>query len=210
MPHTVKYPEDKYKRAYCYDIYDTVTECYLPQSEVELRVTALGLTFVPIFFKGEFTSWDDVNAFVGKTNMGGEYGEGIVVKNQTKLNSPNARLPFYVKIACEQFCETKSHRGSKPIDMAKVEERAKIQELTETIVTKARVEKLLNKMVDEGLIPEDWDEHSMSVIARNLSKEIYYDCKKEEPDIVEQVGEHFGKMSASTAMRITRDILTKK
>ena len=155
-------------------------------------------------------SSEDVNSFVGKTFMGGEYGEGIVVKNQTKLNNPNSKQPFYVKIVCEQFCETKSHRESKPVDMAILEDRAKRQALTETIVTRPRVEKLLNKMVDEGLISEIWDEHSMSTIAKNLGKEIYYDCKKEEPDIVSEIGETFGKMSASTAMRIVREILKNK
>lgn len=65
-------------------------------------------------------------------------------------------------------------------------------------------------MVDDGLISEDWDEHSMPIIAKNLGKEVYYDCKKEEPNIVEDVGELFGKMSASTAMRITREILKER
>ena len=210
VAHTVKYPDNKYKTAYCYDIYDTATEQYLPQSEVEEKVKLLDLNFVPVLYKGEFVSWDEVNTYVGKTNMGGDYGEGVVVKNQTKLNDPNTRLPFYVKIVCEQFCETKAHGHKEPVDIVKLEARLKKQELTETIVTKARVIKLLNKMVDDGLISEDWDEHSMPIIAKNLGKEVYYDCKKEEPNIVEDVGELFGKMSASTAMRITREILKER
>ena len=210
VPHTIRYPNDKYNHAYCYDIYDTESRKYLPQDTVEEKVKALGLTYVPVFYKGEFTSWDDLKALVGKTEMGCEYGEGIVVKNQTKLNNPNTRLPFYTKIVHEHFCETKAHRDSKPVDMDKVAERERLQSLTETIVTEARVRKLIHKMVDENIIPENWDEHNMKTIAKNIGTAVYYDCVKEEPDTVEQVGSTFGKLASSTAMRIVKSILIEK
>lgn len=210
VPHTVKYPDDKYNRAYFYDVYDTEEEIYISQQAVENIVNRLGLTYVPVFFDGQFTSWEDVNKYVGKTEMGGEYGEGVVVKNQTKLNSANTKLPFYTKIVTEQFSETKAHRSSKPVDMDEMNKRAEMQALTETIVTEARVRKILNKMVDEGIIPEDWDEHDMSTIAKSMGKEIYYDCVKEEKDVVENIGSSFGKYANSTAMRYVRDILRKE
>lgn len=62
-------------------------------------------------------------------------------------------------------------------------------------------------MVDEGIIPEKWDERDMAVIARNIGKEVYYDCVKEEPETVEQVGELFGKLASGTAMKIVRSML---
>ena len=203
--HTVVYPQDKYQQAYCYDIYDVENEKYLTQDIVEQKVRELGLIYVPVFYRGEFTSWDDLKQFVGKTEMGGEQGEGIVVKNQTKLNHP--KLTFYTKLVSESFCETKAHKDSKVVDMNKIAERERLQAITETIVTEARVRKLLNKMIDDGVIPENWDEHNMGVIAKHMGKEVYYDCKKEEPDVVEQVGEHFGKYSNATAMRIVKKIL---
>lgn len=207
VSHSVPYPQEKYNNAYFYDIYDTENQQYLTQDIVEEKVKTLGLIYVPIFYKGKFTSWDDIQELVGKTELGGDFGEGIVVKNQTKLNNPNIRLPFYTKIVCEKFCETKAHRDSKPVDMDKLAERERVQSLTETIVTKARVQKLLHKMVDEGIISEDWDEHSMGIIAKNIGKEVYYDCQKEEPEIVKEIGEKFGKFASSTAMKITRNIL---
>ena len=210
VKHTVPYPDEKYQNAYFYDIYDTNSKQYLTQDIVEEKVKALGLNYVPVFYKGEFTSWDELNTFVGKTEMGGEYGEGIVVKNQTKLNNPNTRLPFYTKIVCEQFCETKGHKDSKVVDLEKVAERERLQLITETIVTEARVVKLLHKMVDEGIIPEDWDEHDMGTIAKNISKEVYYDCLKEESETVNEIGEMFGKLASSIAMRIVRDVLKSK
>ena len=61
-----------------------------------------------------------------------------------------------------------------------MEKRAKSQALVESIVTEGRVHKLVNKMVDDGIIPENWDEHNMSTIAKNIGKDVYYDCVKEE------------------------------
>lgn len=210
VPHTVKYPNDKYNHAYCYDVFNVDTNEYLTQDKVESIVKALDLTYVPVFYVGEFISWEHIKEFVGKTEMGGEYGEGVVVKNQTKLNNPNTRLPFYIKIVCDTFCETKGHRESKPVDMEKMAERERLQSITETIVTNARVQKLVNKMVDNGILREDWDAHDMSIITKNIGKEIYYDCVKEEPETVNQVGDLFGKFANSIAMKLVREILKKK
>lgn len=205
VSHTIVYPKDKYQNAYCYDVYDTETERYLEQDKVKDIVNHLGLTYVPVFYDGEFQSWEHLKQFVGKTDLGGESGEGIVVKNMTRLNDPNTRLPFYTKIVGDKFAEKKSVRK---FDGEKVEKRAKLQAIVETVVTDARVTKLIHKMVDEGIIPEDWDEHDMAVIARNIGKEVYYDCVKEEPETVEQVGELFGKLASGTAMKIVRGMLT--
>lgn len=208
--HTVKYPTDKYNHAYCYDIFDVNEGKYLTQDKVKQIVEELDLIYVPVFYVGKFISWEHIKGFVGRTEMGGEYGEGVVVKNQTKLNNPNTRLPFYTKIVCDTFCETKGHRESKPVDIEKMAERERLQSITETIVTNARVQKLVNKMVDDGILREDWDAHDMSIIAKNIGKEIYYDCVKEEPEIVNQVGELFGKLASFTAMKLVREILRGK
>lgn len=210
VPHAVKYPEDKYNNAYFYDVYDTEKGRYLCQDTVKEKINELKLNYVPVFYQGEFTSWEDIMKYVGKTQMGGEYGEGIVVKNMTKLNNPNTRTPFYTKIVCEAFRETKGHKGGKVVDENQLKEREMLQSLTETIVTEPRVRKLICKMVDDGLIPEDWNNHDMATIAKNLGKEIYYDCQKEEPEVVSQIGQTFGKIASSTAMRHARNILDKR
>lgn len=210
VPHTVKYPDDKYQNAYFFDVYNTETEEYLIQDKVKKIISDLNLNYVPVFYIGKFISWDNVKSYIGNTEMGGLFGEGIVVKNQTKLNNPNTRLPFYTKIVCESFCETKAHSHNKVVDMEKMADRERAVALTETIVTKGRVTKLINKMVDEGIIREDWDAHDMGTIAKNLGKEVYYDCQKEEPDIVDEIGEGFGKYASSTAMKLAREILSNR
>lgn len=70
--------------------------------------------------------------------------------------------------------------------------------------------KILFKMVDEDIIPEDWDETHMATIAKNIGRRVYYDCVKEEQDVVEQVGELFGKFANSISMGIVRKLLNER
>ena len=210
VKHTVTYPNDKYQKAYFYDVYDVEKEEWLTQGEVDFIIKQLGVMYVPILYVGEFRNWNHIKEYVGTTRMGGEYGEGIVVKNMTKLNNPNQRLPFYTKIVCDEFCETKTHRDSKPIDIDKINETNRLKESTATIVTQARVRKMLNKFVDEGIIPEDWDEKSMGIIAQNIGRSIYNDCVKEENDTVVLIGALFGKFASSISMSHVKQILKER
>lgn len=204
-PHSVKYPDERYNHAYFYDVYNTETESYLPQNEVREIVSKLGVTYVPVFYEGEFVSWDHCTSFVGKTELGGEYGEGILIKNQTKLNNPNNRTPYYIKIVGEKFIETKGHK-MKVADPDKLKTMEESKALAETIVTKARVIKLLNKFVDEGILPEDWGAKEMPIVAKNLNKAVYEDCIKEESETVKKISD-FGKIANSIAMGIARKII---
>lgn len=207
VPHTVVYPNERYNHAYCYDVYNTDTEAYLPQNQVKQIVEKLNLTYVPVFYEGEFVSWEHCMSFVGKTELGGEYGEGIIIKNQTMLNNPNTRQLFYIKIVGEKFQETHTHKNKEPkiIDPETMQKRVEAQNLAETIVTKARVEKLLNKFVDEGILPENWSLNEMPIVAKNLTKAVYEDCVKEEPDIVKQI-DIFGKVANGIAMKLAKEI----
>ena len=205
-PHSVKYPNDKYNNFYMYDVYDLETQSYLPQNKVVTIAENLGLTMVPIFYIGEFISWEHCMSFVGKSELGAESGEGIVVKNQTRLNDFDYRRPFYLKIVGEKFCETKAHghiKQTNPDVLAKLEAD---RELAETIVTEARVTKILHKMVDEEIIPADWSSHDMGTIAKNLPRLVYEDCVKEEPETVNTI-DNFGKVTNSIAMGIVRSKL---
>lgn len=209
VPHSVRYPDDKYQSAYFYDCYNTQTEEYLPQNEVIKVVQLLGLTYVPIFYHGEFQSWEHCLGFVGKTLLGGDYGEGVVVKNMIRLNNKDYRTPFYTKIVGEKFVEIKGHHDEKlsnPEIVAKIEAQ---KALTERIVVKARVEKILNKLIDEGVLPENWSSMDMGIIAKNLPKAIYEDCIKEEKETVDLI-DNFGKLANGVSMNLAKNILRER
>ena len=207
IKHTIRYPEDKMKQFYVFDIWDNKTEQYLPWEEVEQRAEFCGLKMVPVFYNGPFISWEHVYSFVGKTEMGGEpTGEGIVVKSQDRLDNKFSGTPAYVKIVAKEFSEVHQSKPQKNIDPEKIAAKQAAQELAETIVTERRVQKTIEKFIEDNIIPEDWDEKNLGIIAKNLPRAIYNDCIKEEPETVDKI-EDFGKICASIAMKHARNLI---
>lgn len=207
--HKVKYPEDKQNKFYLFDIWDENNKKYLDWNSVCDIAKNTGLEAVPVFYEGQFISWEECTKYVGQTKMGGEYGEGIVVKSMTKLNSPNTKLPFYVKIVSENFSEVQKSKVHK-IDLEALQEKERLYNLAEAIVTKNRIEKIIMKLVDNGDLRIDWDETDMKVIAKNLPKEVYRDCVKEEPEVVEEIGKTFGSIASKISMKYAREFLTNR
>lgn len=209
VPHTVQYPKEAYNKFYVYDVYDTKFGEWLPQKLVENIAIALNLPYVKTWYDGEFISWEHCKSFLPKSVYGEVEQEGVVIKNMTKLNSLDNHEPFYVKIVNTRFKEKmdrKEKKGQSPEELAANERE---NEKTATIVTPARVEKLVHKCVDEGIIPESWSAEDMATIARNVPKMVVEDCLKEEPEIVATI-DNFGKRANSLTMKLVKNILAAK
>lgn len=210
VKHTVKYPDECLNNLYIFDVFDMERHIYLPQSEAKEIADRLGIPFVPIFFDGEFKSWEDITPLIGKTAMGGEIGEGIVIKNMTKLNSSTTNKVVYTKLVHERFSEV--FRKSRERRKENAEQRkVRMQgiEMTERIVTPARIEKILNKLVDEGILPENYSLKEMQIICKNLPSAVYYDCMKEEPEIVNSV-DNFGKHCGAVSLKHAKEIVARR
>lgn len=205
VKHTIRYPEDKMKQFYVFDVYDTETEQYMPWDFTKQIAEFIGLKTVPLFYDGPFISWEHICSFVGKTEMGGEpTGEGIVIKSQDRLDNKFSGTPEYVKIVAKEFSEVHQSKPQKEIDPAKIAAKKADETLAATIVTARRITKGLEKLIEDGIIPEDWDEKSLGVIAKHLPRAIYNDCVKEEPETVAQI-ENFGKICGSLTMKLARE-----
>ena len=157
------------------------------------------------FYEGKFVSWEHCKTFMNSPAYG-ELQEGIVIKNQSNLNNPDNRNPFYLKLVNESFSEVMKRR-EKVIDPKQEAEKIEAQEIVNSIVTKRRVEKELYKMRDEGVLPEKITSSDMKLVAQNLPKRIYEDCVKEEKDLVVAAGEYFGKMCNGQVMKYAREII---
>lgn len=206
VKHTIKYPEDRMRQFYVFDIYDTETEQYMPWEFTKTVAAFLNLKTVPLFYDGPFTSWEDIYSYVGKTDMDAEpTGEGIVIKSQDRLDNKFSGTPEYVKIVAKEFSEV---HDSKPhnVDPEKLAAKTAAEELAKTIVTERRVEKSIQKLVEDGIIPETWDEHDLGTIAKHLPRAVYNDCVKEEPETVEKI-DNFGKICGSLTMKIARGLV---
>jgi len=207
IKHSIRYPEDKMKQFYVFDVYDTETEQYMPWEFTKRVAETIGLKTVPLFYDGPFISWEHIYSFVGKTEMGGEpCGEGVVVKSQDRLDNKFSGTPEYVKIVAKEFSEVHQSKPQKEIDSEKLAAKQAAEDLTATIVTVRRVEKQMQKLVEDGIIPEDWDEKSLGVIAKHLPRAVYNDCVKEEPETVAQI-ENFGKICGSFTMKYARELV---
>ena len=213
--HAIKYPENVYGKFWMFDVWDTQTEQYLPYEETRSfydKLIAYGnkenkFNFVPVFYIGKFESWEKTSEFVGRTEVGAEpTGEGIVIKRQNCLDSKSSRLPFYVKIVSEQFSEVHKSKKQKAIDPEAIAKKEANLALAATIVTPQRVQKMIYKFIEDGLLPQDWDEHNLKDISKILPNAIYKDCVKEENETVQQV-EDFGKVAAKLSMSIVRDLI---
>lgn len=213
--HAIKYPENVYGKFWMFDVWDTQTEQYLPYEETRSfydKLIACGneenkFNFVPVFYIGKFESWEKAMELVGKTEVGAEpAGEGIILKRQDYLDSKSSRLPFYVKIVSEQFSEVHKSKKQKAIDPEVIAKKEANLALAATIVTPQRVQKMIYKFIEDGLLPQDWDEHNLKDISKILPRAIWEDCIKEENETVQQV-EDFGKIAAKLSMSIVRDLI---
>lgn len=210
-PHGVKYPDEAYHHFYIYDIWDTENEIWCDQNFVNLMCSIFKLYSVDVrqpecFYYGKFNGWEELYKLVGKTAIGATpCGRGIVIKNQSVLDQKNRRLPTYIKIVSEKFAEVRKDKP-KTVDPEVLKQREASRQLAATIVTEQRVQKFLNKFVDEGILPEDWDERNFGTIAKTLPREIYNDCVKEEPETTNQI-EDFGKICGKLTMELVRSLI---
>ena len=186
--HAIKYPENVYGKFWMFDVWDTQTEQYLPYEETRSfydKLIACGnednkFNFVPVFYIGKFESWEKTSELVGRTEVGAEpTGEGIVIKRQNYLDSKSSRLPFYVKIVSEQFSEVHKSKKQRAIDPEAIAKKEANLALAATIVTPQRVQKMIYKFIEDGLLPQDWDEHNLKDISKILPNAIYKGCVKE-------------------------------
>lgn len=199
----IVYNKESYGKWYVFDIYDLFEAEYLPQSMVEVICKDIGLTYIHTFYNGAFISWDHVKTFLNDP-LYGERQEGCVVKNQDLLFDKENRLPYYIKIVNDDFKESKAPKEADP---EKEEAKLKAERLISSIVTENRVRKMIEKLVDEGLIKSELAPSEMKTIAKNLPKRIFDDCIKEEPEIIKAAGEYAGKTCSSITMKIARQLI---
>ena len=182
LSHTVVYKPKYYKNFYAFSIWDTVAEQYLSDDIVIEEVRKLNIKTTNYFYQGEYISFEHLMSFVGKSDMTLEpnTGEGIVVKNVNYIDNRNGEQCF-VKLVSDKFSEVVKQKPPKNPNANNV-----LRSLIMTVLTKPRVEKLLYKLVDDGLLEPDYGIEDMGTILRALGSNVYEDIIKEESELFEQ------------------------
>lgn len=202
------YESENMHKWYVYDIFDLTTEQWMPQDFVKEFCKTHDLIYVHILYEGPFISWEHCKTFM-HSPMYGDRQEGIVVKNQTKLNVPLNRDPVYLKIVNDDFKETQKQKAPKSAEEIAAGNQAVALALT--IITERRVEKMIFALRDDGILPETITPADMKTVAQHLPKRVYDDCIKEEPETVEAINaigaQPFGKICGSLVMKMAKNII---
>ena len=207
-PHKVKY-EGYQKQFFLFDIWSKSERKYLDFDVVELEAVKLGLNLIPVFYKGTYESYQQLEQFIGKTLLNGklgdkEMGEGIVVKNVDFRDRFGNQM--FVKLVVDDFREVQKQK--KPKDPTLYKSAPEFL-LAESIVTKARVEKIIFKLRDEGLIDNEIEQKDVGIIFKECNIRTYEDIIKEESDSItpELDIEVLRKHISSLAKKFAREYL---
>lgn len=208
VSNKISYDKDKYSQFYMYDVYDTETERWQPQTVVKEQAEKHGFNYIHELYDGPFISWNHVKSFLHSPAYG-DRQEGVVIKNQDKLVDVENKLPSYLKIVNEDFKESMKTK-IKEVDPLKEETKQRAEDLMSSIVTENRVTKELHKMVNEGILPTSISPKEMGQVAKLLPKRIWEDCLKEEKEVCMAAGEYAGKMCSAITMKIAKEIILGK
>ena len=207
IKHTIKYNNEWYGKWRVYDIWCKSAKTYVSQERVKATCKQLGLEYIEELYNGPFISWEHCRSFMNKSTSYVPNQEGIVVKNQSKFFKPDNRFPAYLKIVNESFKETMKVKPPKEIDPEVEAARQKAFELTESVVTEARVKKIILKLIDEKILPENLTPKDMGNVMKHLPKLVYADIDKEEPEILKALAENGGKTIATITAKVVRKIV---
>ena len=177
VPHHVQYVEDAYKEFYLFDIFDKETETYLDFDIVKYEAERIGLKMPKVFFDGVINNIEDIQQYVGKSDIAKDYGKGIVVKNYNY--SSKFKNHVFVKIVSEKFKEVKGIK-QKPL----ISSVDSLDVFIESVLTNARVDKLIHKKIDLGLLPERLTISDTGVVLKELGSGIVDDIIEEELDVL--------------------------
>lgn len=173
--HKIDYGEENMKQFYLFDVYNEMTGEYSDFDDVEGEAEALGVKLIPVHYIGEAKDFDHLNSFVGKSLLNPEVNaEGVVVKNfEYKARGGNQ---VFTKLVSKEFAEKVMQKLPKA-PMPPSQERI----FVDTFLTEARVEKIMHKLVDEGIVDELAIEN-MGVIIKNTGNRVFQDMIDEEMD----------------------------
>lgn len=201
--HKVVYQEEFYRNFYLFSIWDEEAQEYLSDDIVKQEAERLGLKTVPYIYEGKFISIEHIMQYVGKSYMTAELnkGEGVVVKNIDYRDRGKNQL--FVKFISPEFSEVAKQKVHN-VDAELIASQQKV----DMVVTHNRIEKMLFKLVDEGIIPSDYTlKKDMGNILRVMNVAIYEDVMKEESDQLEGIEEkiitkRIGKIVAPSVRKI--------
>lgn len=210
VSHKCRYDQSWYNMWRVYDIWDKSKKNYLSQDAVKAFCKEHDIEYIHVLYEGPFESWAHCRQFMDVKSYGGIEQEGIVVKNQTKLDRDDIRYPKYLKIVNDAFKESMVKKEKKHIDPEQAKLDAENMAKMGSIVTDVRVKKLVMKCVDEGIVPAELEPKHIGTLMKALPKMAFDDIVKEEPEVVKTVGALAGKLCSMLVAKHVKALVLGK
>lgn len=200
--HTLSYNETAYKKFYLFDIWNETTEVFFPQEEVQKIAKEYSIEVVPDLGVYTNPSLEELTKLMeGKSDVGGDKKEGIVLKNLDYINKFGELS--YAKIVSESFKEdngvifggNNKHSDTywemyivnKYIDVARVQKiMNKIQPLVEERLDMKHIPRIMGTVYHDVITEEAWEiaNKVQSVNYTNLQRVAYKKIKQVYVDIL--------------------------
>ena len=204
VKHKIQYKEECYKEFYVFDVYDKEEEAYLSlknmhriASYLELKTVKTLLIAEPSYHLNILTP-QDIQDLVGKSDMTVKpnTGEGIVIKY---LDGKSEHEDYY-KIVSNEF---------KEFNRQKMKTEIKNNDsVADYAMTRARMEKMIFRAIEEGRLSEDNIElENFGPIMKEVGQDFVDDIMEEEKDNMLKIIE---KQIKKTMPHILREILQEK
>lgn len=185
VKHSVSYPEETLRKFYLFNVFDYETGRYEDPLKYEELITLViqvdKIEFAPLLYAGEYQGIDHIKSFLNHSVLGAEMPEGVVVMDSDYVNRFGHNVA--VKFVNDAFLESQGNKVKIPKELTPLQEAT--FEFTQLHLTEVRVEKQLNKFIDEGQLPTDLSIQDMGTVMKLLPTALYDDIIKEElPELV--------------------------
>ena len=204
VKHKIQYKEECYKEFYVFDVYDKEEEAYLSLKNMHRIASYLELKTVKTLLIAEpshhlnILTPQDIQDLVGKSDMTVKpnTGEGIVIKY---LDGKSEHEDYY-KIVSNEF---------KEFNRQKMKTEIKNNDsVADYAMTRARMEKMIFRAIEEGRLSEDNMElENFGLIIREVGQDFVDDIMEEEKDNMLKIIE---KQIKKKMPHILREILQEK
>lgn len=168
VPHTVQYKSHYLNKFYLFDIFDPSKGTFLPSGSVTTCAALLNINTPEVFYQGVLNDPTEAEQYIGRSSMTEvpNTGEGIVIKTYGEEH-------FFVKMVSDKFKEF------KPTKLPSANKND-IDSLIDSVLTPHRIEKLIHKKIDLGLLPTEMDITDTGKVLKTLGSDVVNDIFEEE------------------------------
>lgn len=155
---------------------DTVELDYLPFEKVQEEAEKINVKLVHLHYKGKFKDWKHIEQFVSKSGLEDvEFAEGCVIFVPELVFPRDKESQVFLKLISENFAEVK-----KTLPTNNKQSKFSLDARLDTFITQNRMDKVLMKLQDEGVLKKELDIEDMGYTLKTLGNAFVEDILEEE------------------------------